>query len=212
MTKCTLHGHAHLFSFQSLQLMELLRRHDPPSFDHSVQSTSYFIDFCLHYNLHSLLKPIILQSVLLHDIGMLLVPKEILQKNGPLTLSAKKDLEQHPELGIELLSDYPEIDLEPSLILHHHENSDGTGYPDHMLNEQLPFAVNLLRVIDSYTAMTMDRPYRLKQSDQSAIQELKQHQNLYDAPCTSLFVAYLEKRLKGKKILLHYFDYVPHQK
>jgi HD-GYP domain-containing protein (c-di-GMP phosphodiesterase class II) len=212
MTKCTLHGHAHLFSFQSLQLMELLRRHDPSSFDHSVQSTSYFIDFCLHYNLHSLLKPIILQSVLLHDIGMLLVPKEILQKNGPLTLSEKKDLEQHPELGIELLSDYPEIDLEPSLILHHHENSDGTGYPDHMLNEQLPFAVNLLRVIDSYTAMTMDRPYRSKRSEQCAIHELKQHQYLYDAPCTSLFVAYLEKRLKGKKILLHYFDYVPHQK
>jgi len=143
---------------------------------------------------------------------MLLVPEEILQQNGPLTLSEKRDLEQHPELGIEILSDYPEIDFEPSLILHHHENNDGTGYPGQMLKEQLPFAVNLLRVIDSYTAMTMDRPYRPKRSDQAAIHELKKHRNLYDARCTFLFVAYMEKRLKGKNILLHYFDYVPHQK
>ncbi|WP_166000620.1 HD domain-containing phosphohydrolase [Bacillus sp. Cs-700] len=212
MNKGTLHGHAHLFSYQSLQLMELLRRHDPPSFHHSVQSLSYFIDFCLHYNLHSLLKPIILQSVLLHNIGMLLVPKEILQQNRPLTLCEKRELEQHPELGIEILSDYPEIDFEPSLVLHHHENNDGSGYPDHMLKEQLPFAVNLLRVIDSYTAMTMDRPYRSKRSNQDAIHELKKHRNLYDPRCTFLFVAYMEKRLKGKNILLHYFDYVPHQK
>lgn len=211
MKKCTLHGHAQLFSNQSLQLMELLRRHDPPSFHHSVQSTSYFIDFCLYYNLHSLLKPSILQSVLLHDIGMLLVPKEILQQNGPLTLSEKRDVEQHPELGIEILSDYPDIDFEPSLILHHHENRDGSGYLNHMRWDQLPFAVHLLRVIDSYSAMTMDRPFRPKRSDQAAIHELKKHRNLYDARCTFLFVTYTEKRLKGNSILLHYFDYVPYQ-
>ena len=212
MKKCTLHGHAHLFSLSTLQLMELLRQHDPPSFHHSVQSTTYFIDFCLHYNLHSLLKPIILQSVLLHDIGKLLISEEILQKNGPLTLPEKEELEQHPELGIELLNDYAEIDFEPSLILHHHENSDGTGYPDHMLNEHIPFAVNLLHVIDRFTAITMDRPYRPKRSDRFAINELRKHQNLYNDQCTSLFASYMDKRLKGKKLLLHYFDYVPHQK
>ena len=211
MKKCTFHGHAQLFSSQSLRLMELLRRHDSHTFHHSVQSTSYFIDFCLHYHLHSLLKPRILQSVLLHDIGNLLVPIEILHKNGPLTFSEKKDLEQHPDLGLELLSDYPEIEIEPSLILHHRENQDGTGYPDRMHSDQLPFAVQVLRVIDSYTAMTMDRPYRPKRSDQSAVNEIIQNQYV-DASCISLFVAYMEKRLKGKRILLHYLGYVPNQK
>ncbi|WP_226659009.1 HD-GYP domain-containing protein [Pseudalkalibacillus hwajinpoensis] len=211
MKKCTLHGHTQLFTSQSLRLMELLRRHDSHCFHHSVQSTSYFIDFCLYYHFHSLLKPRILQSVLLHDIGNLLVTKEILHKNGPLTLSEKKELEQHPELGLELLSDYPEIEIEPSLILHHHENRDGTGYPDRMHSDQLPFAVKVLGLIDSYTAMTMERPYRPKRSDQSAVDEIIQNQYV-DASCTSLFVAYMEKRLKGKRILLHYLDYVPSQK
>ncbi|WP_273851949.1 HD-GYP domain-containing protein [Guptibacillus spartinae] len=211
MKKCTFHGHAQLFSSQSLRLMELLRYHDLHTFHHSVQTTSYFIDFCLHHHFQSLLKPRILQSVLLHDIGNLLIAKELLSKNGPLTLSEKNELEQHPELGLELLSDYPEIEIEPSLILHHHENRDGTGYPDRMESDQLPFVVKVLRIIDSYTAMTMDRPYRPKRSVQSAVDEIVQN-HYVDASCTSLFVTYMEKRLKGKRVLLHYLDYVPNQK
>ncbi|MGE6204548.1 HD-GYP domain-containing protein [Guptibacillus hwajinpoensis] len=212
MEKCTLYGHANLFSLQTLRMMELLKRHDPHSFAHSVQTTSYFIDFCLHYNFQSLLRRRFLESVLLHDIGKLLLPKEILQKETPLTLDEKEYVERHPEFGIELLNDYPDIDIEPSLILNHHENSDGTGYPYQLIDEQIPRSVKILRVIDSFIAMTSDRIYRPKLSDQSAIQEMSVHQNnFYDPYSTSLFISYLEKRLKGKKTLLHYFDYVKRQ-
>ncbi|WP_283152721.1 HD-GYP domain-containing protein [Guptibacillus hwajinpoensis] len=212
MEKCTLYGHANLFSLQTLRIMELLRRHDPHSFVHSVQTTSYFIDFCLHYNFRSLLKRPFLESVLLHDIGKLLVPTEILQKKSPLTLYEKEYVEQHPEFGIELLNDFPEIDIEPSLILNHHENSDGTGYPYQLHDEQIPRSVSILRVIDSFIAMTSDRAYRPKRSEQSAIHEINAHRNnFYEPSTTSLFISYLEKRLKGKKILLHYFDYAKRQ-
>ncbi|MCA0173998.1 HD-GYP domain-containing protein [Bacillus sp. RAR_GA_16] len=213
MQKCTLLGHAHLFSNPSLQLMELLRRHDAESYHHSVQSTSYFIDFCLHAQLHSFLQPIILQSILLHDIGKLLVPAELLQKSGPLTFAEKTEIEQHPELGLDLLSDYQEIEFEPALILYHHGNADGSGYPYHLRSEQLPFAVKLLRVIDSYTAMTTERTFRPKRTSRKAIIELQKHVGTtFDAYCTSLFAAYLDKRLNGKKILLHYLDYASYQK
>ncbi|MGE6299121.1 HD domain-containing phosphohydrolase, partial [Guptibacillus hwajinpoensis] len=112
MEKCTLYGHANLFSLQTLRMMELLKRHDPHSFAHSVQTTSYFIDFCLHYNFQSLLRRRFLESVLLHDIGKLLLPKEILQKETPLTLDEKEYVERLPEFGIVLLNDYPVIDIE----------------------------------------------------------------------------------------------------
>ncbi|MGA9289203.1 MAG: HD domain-containing phosphohydrolase [Anaerobacillus sp.] len=213
MEKCTLHGHANLFSQQTLQLMELLRRHDPHAYAHSVQTTSYYIDFCLSHSFHSLLKPSMIQSVLLHDIGKLLVSKEILQKDGPLTLSEMNDLKRHPEFGIELLGDYHDIEIDPPIILNHHENSDGTGYPYRLNNEQLPQSVKVIRVIDSFSAMISVRPYSPKCSVKEAIQEIhSQKDRFYDPTIASLFIHYLEERFKAKKILLHYLDYVSHQK
>lgn len=96
----------------------------------------------------------------LHDVGKLVVPSEILNKPGGLTFEERTVVERHPLAGVELLSDtdFP-ADIVP-MVRSHHERWDGTGYPDRLQGEAIPFAARVLCVADVFDALTTDRPYR----------------------------------------------------
>ena len=110
---------------------------------------------------------------ILHDIGKVAIPDQILFKPGPLAQDEWAIMRKHPDIAVELLS--PVSYLEPALeIPHwHHEKWDGSGYPDGLRQEDIPFAARLFAVADVYDALTSNRPYRSAWSKWDAIQYIE---------------------------------------
>jgi len=99
-------------------------------------------------------------AALLHDIGKLAIPDRLLHKPGPLTREEYEQVKLHAEIGADMLEG---IDFPGPLALivrHHHENWDGTGYPDGLSGDHIPFGARLLAIADCYDALTSERPYR----------------------------------------------------
>jgi HD-GYP domain-containing protein (c-di-GMP phosphodiesterase class II) len=99
-------------------------------------------------------------SALLHDLGKLGVPDAVLQKPGRLTEEEFNQIRPHPERGWAILQDLDQLNYLCPGVLHHHENFDGSGYPDGLRGEDIPLAARILAVADAYDAMVSDRPYR----------------------------------------------------
>jgi putative nucleotidyltransferase with HDIG domain len=99
-------------------------------------------------------------GALLHDVGKIVVPVDILNKDGPLTPEERAIMERHPVAGVELLRDveFP-WDVLP-MVRGHHERWDGHGYPDGLAGEAIPLPARILCVADVYDALTSQRPYR----------------------------------------------------
>jgi diguanylate cyclase (GGDEF)-like protein len=108
----------------------------------------------------------------LHDLGKLAIPEEILQKPGALTDSERLVLERHPQIGFRML-DSLGVDPVADLVLHHHERWDGAGYPDGLAGEEIPLGARIIFVTDAYDAMTSDRIYRPRHSEEAALVELR---------------------------------------
>jgi len=100
------------------------------------------------------------RGALLHDIGKLAIPDDILLKRGGLTLTERKFMELHPEFAKDLLENieylHPAIDIPYC----HHEKWDGSGYPQNLRGEEIPFAARIFAVVDVWDALTSERPYR----------------------------------------------------
>jgi putative nucleotidyltransferase with HDIG domain len=97
---------------------------------------------------------------LVHDIGKVGLPAGLLEKEGPLTLHERRQMEQHSIIAERILRnvvDYAEI---AAIVRHHHERVDGLGYPEGLSGEDIPLISRIIAVADAYDAMTSDRPYR----------------------------------------------------
>ena len=104
----------------------------------------------------------------LHDLGKLAIPEEILRKPGPLTDPERLVLQRHPEIGHRMLESLG-VDPVAEWVLHHHERWDGDGYPDGRFGEEIPIGARIIFVADAYDAMTSDRVYRLRLSEEEAL-------------------------------------------
>ena len=109
------------------------------------------------------------RGAILHDIGKVAIPDDILFKPGPLAEEEWEIMRRHPTIAVDLLS--PVTYLAPALdIPHwHHEKWDGTGYPDGLNGNQIPFPARLFALVDVYDALISDRPYRSAWSKQDAV-------------------------------------------
>lgn len=97
---------------------------------------------------------------LVHDIGKVGLSPGLLEKQGPLSLEERRQMEAHPAIAERILAnvdDYAEI---ASVVRHHHERVDGHGYPDALRQDEIPLIARIIAVADAYNAMTSDRPYR----------------------------------------------------
>jgi len=97
---------------------------------------------------------------LVHDVGKIGLPAGLLEKPGPLTLAERRQMEEHAVIGERILrkvDDYAEI---ATIVRHHHERVDGTGYPDGLAGDEIPLISRIIAVADAYDAMTSERPYR----------------------------------------------------
>jgi diguanylate cyclase (GGDEF)-like protein len=109
---------------------------------------------------------------LLHDIGKIGIPDSLLQAPRALTAAEFEAIKAHPALGYSLLEGLGIAPID-EWILHHHENWDGTGYPDKLAGEEIPLGARIIRVADAFEAMTANRPYRNAQSVEYALSELR---------------------------------------
>jgi diguanylate cyclase (GGDEF)-like protein/putative nucleotidyltransferase with HDIG domain len=111
-------------------------------------------------------------AALLHDVGKLAVPDEILQKPGSLSEEEKAVVQAHPEVGAKIVSGIPELEEIAPIIIHHHEHVDGSGYPDGLVGDAIPLISRIILVSDAVDAMTTHRSHRSIVSLHEAVQEL----------------------------------------
>ena len=97
---------------------------------------------------------------LLHDVGKIGVDDSLLKKTEALTLEEYRKIQAHVTIGVHILSDIKKLHHLLPGVAHHHENFDGSGYPDRLRGEEIPLAARILAVADGYDAMSSTRPYR----------------------------------------------------
>ena len=121
-------------------------------------------------------------GALLHDIGKLAIPEYILNKPGKRTRSEFKKVMIHPGVGSDILSSIKFPYSVADDVRYHHENWDGTGYPDRLQGEQIPLGARILAVVDCYDALTCDRPYRAAMSREEAMDIIHSRAGKYYDP------------------------------
>lgn len=129
-------------------------------------------------------------AALLHDMGKLAIPEYILNKPGRLTVLEFEKMKLHAGIGADILSSiefpYPVIPI----VRHHHENWDGTGYPDGLRGTTIPLGARILSVVDCFDALTSDRPYRPKLSSDEALNVvIARRGSMYDPVVVDTFAA-----------------------
>jgi diguanylate cyclase (GGDEF)-like protein len=130
---------------------------------------------------------------LLHDIGKIGIPDSLLQAPHALSTSDMETIRSHPALGYTLLEGLGIAPID-EWILHHHENWDGTGYPDKLTHDEIPLGARIIRVADAFEAMTADRPYRAAQTIDYALSELRTNSGIeFDPVAVAAVEAHLGK-------------------
>ncbi|NTU54876.1 MAG: GAF domain-containing protein [Anaerolineales bacterium] len=116
----------------------------------------------------------IYRGVLLHDIGKMGVPDQILRKTGPLTDPEWVEMRKHPQYAFDLLAPIPYLRPALDIPYCHHEHWDGSGYPRGLKGEQIPLAARIFSIIDIWDALLSDRPYRDAWPEEKVIAYLKE--------------------------------------
>jgi len=129
---------------------------------------------------------------LLHDIGKLAVPDEVLKKPAPLTQDEYEVMQRHVAIGEVLIREVPELKEVIQAVAAHHERFDGTGYPRGIKGDDIPLIGRIIALADAYSAMCLDRPYRKGMSQDRVLKELVAGAGVqFDPAITQVFVELL---------------------
>jgi len=137
-------------------------------------------------------------AILMYDIGNLLIPPEILQKTTPLTEEEKTSIKEHPIIAArDILKPISVVQDIIPIIEKHHENWDGSGYPNKLSRNEIPMSSQIILIIDSYFALTETRPYRAKMSAKDALNVIKQDAGKkWNSELVKEFIAIIKNELK----------------
>ncbi len=175
--------------------------HDYYTYTHSVDISVLALLFGrhIHLDIHNL--KCLGIGGLLHDIGKVEIPLDILNKPGKLTKDEFQMIKKHPEMGMEFLKGKADID-EKSLevVIQHHENYDGTGYPNRIGGKDIHLFGRISRVIDVYDAITTNRCYRKALTPYDALVEMSEKmENCFEQELFKEFVYFLGPHSQGEK-------------
>jgi len=167
---------------------------DPYTNNHSRNVAAYTYAFLKILNISAEERKIMVNAALLHDIGKIGIPEQILNKQGPLTDEEYSIVKEHPSMGYKILS--PIIAFSDFIdgVRTHHERYDGRGYPLKLKGTEIPYLGRILTITDSFDAMTSDRVYRSKLPIEIAIAELKKHAGKqFDPDLVEIFIEILSE-------------------
>jgi diguanylate cyclase (GGDEF)-like protein len=148
------------------------------------------IGMALHMGLSRVEMDRIRVAALLHDLGKLALPGEILDKPSPLTDVEWQVVGEHPRIGQVILEQATSMREAVPIVLHHHERYDGTGYPHGLRGEEIPLGARIVAVADAYHAMVHERPYKSALTHAQALAELRRHAaSQFDPTVVEVFIA-----------------------
>jgi len=156
-------------------LVAALAAKDPITSAHTERCSWYTARLAKEIGLKDDETSIVRLASLLHDVGKLAVPDDVLSKPGPLNEEEWAQMKRHPTSALHVLSQIHSIADATPAILHHHEHFNGSGYPDGLAGKEIPIASRILLVTDAFDAMTTDRPYRKAMPIEAAVEELKRN-------------------------------------
>jgi putative nucleotidyltransferase with HDIG domain len=156
-------------------LAAALDARDPYTAGHSERVSAVSVLIAQHMGLPEAEVDVIRLGALLHDVGKIGVPDEILRKPGPLTETEYEQIKWHPTLGARILRQVPFLAAHLPIVELHHERPDGRGYPHGLHADEIPVDVRIVHVADAFDAMTSARAYRPGRPAPAALTELRRH-------------------------------------
>jgi len=164
----------HIDTITSIKtLISVINAKDKYTYGHVERVVTYSRLLADKLELNEKDKKDLIYGAYMHDIGKINIPKEVLNKNMPLTSEEWEIMKQHSLNGVEIIKSVESLKEIIPIILHHHERYDGSGYPDNLKGNNIPYLVRMLTVVDSFDAMTSSRPYNKRKTYKEAIEELK---------------------------------------
>ena len=138
-------------------------------------------------------------AAILHDAGEIVVPYEVLTKPAKLTGKEYEIVKGHPMAGVELIKHMKALKSVTPIILYHHENYDGSGYPKGLKKEQIPIGARIMAVVSAFEAMITKRPYRTVRKMSDAIEEIRKHAGTqFDPKVVHVFLSVMSRKdVKG---------------
>ncbi len=140
---------------------------------HSIRVAKYGVRLGRHMGLSQAQTRVLEQAAILHDIGKLGIPEQLLRKSGKLTPEEESTVRRHPEIGFHILSGIKYLSEAALVIRHHQERYDGTGYPDGLTGDQIPLCARIFAVAYTLDCLTSDRPFRTALSFEDARDEIR---------------------------------------
>ena len=165
-----------------IMLANVIETRDPYTAGHleRVRRLALNMAFALNWNPEDI--AILEFGAILHDIGKIVVPSQVLKKTGPLTKEEWILMRQHPEVGAKMLEGVDHLKAAIPYVLYHHEWWDGSGYPAGLVGEKIPLEGRLLAIADAFDAMTTNRPYHTSMPVADALDELARFRGVYFDP------------------------------
>jgi diguanylate cyclase (GGDEF)-like protein len=179
-------------------VIKMIEAKDAYANDRSPRAVDYAAKLAQALHLSREHTTIISLAAILHNIGKIGIPEEILQKKEALTDDERKLIQQSPTVGAKLLEPAKHLHRVASVVEAYHEHWDGTGYPKGLRGEQIPLESRIIALIDAYVAMTSERPYRaaMKNHEAAAILQAGAAKE-WDPRLVKLFLAVLQKESRN---------------
>lgn len=154
-------------------ILQLLDSQDHYTYGHSFRVAKLAVCFGKHLNLSEESVQELELAAYFHDIGKTGIPAEILNKKGKLTKKEQTHLCRHAQFGFDIIENITSLNCILPAILYHHEKFDGTGYPAGLLGSEIPVMARLISIVDTYDAMSLDRPYRKKLGFEDVLMQIR---------------------------------------
>lgn len=190
-----------------LGLAQAIEAKDPYTHGHVSRVEQLSVFLCQAMGVDTATTEIIAKAAILHDVGKISIPDQILLKPGPLTPEEFEVMKTHTINAQPILSNITSLPPQVTeIVVHHHERYDGSGYPHHLKGRAIPLGAQIISVADSFDAMITDRPYRRGLSFEEALKRLEDCRETQFSPY--ILDKFLQNIVKVKDLsaLPHYFD------
>lgn len=195
--------------FNSVNLLSnALEARDKYTGNHSKEVMNYSLILGIKIDMEKSELDSLKYAALLHDNGKIGISDSLLLKKGPLTTLEYEEVKKHPSIGYNIINNLTTNESIKKAILHHHENWNGTGYPSGLEGNKIPLMSRIIAIVDSYQAMTSDRPYRNSMTNDQALQELVDNKSIkYDPLLVESFIEALNENRVNNKLFERNLDY-----